>query len=88
MPPRSERRLIATLAAHERWSRLDPAGRRQATAAARQANDDRWLKLAREQNPDADEGQLADIAANLRAAHFARMALKSAQARRKTKASA
>lgn len=87
MPTRSERRLIATLAAHERWAKLSLADRRRATAAARQANEDRWVKLAREQNPDADDRQLAEIAANLRAAHYARMALKSAQARRKAKTS-
>lgn len=88
MTLRSQRRLIATLAAHERWAKLDEKGRREATALARKAAADRWMKLAREQNPDLPEDDLAAMADNLKSAHYARMALKSAQSRARKKAAA
>lgn len=75
--------LRGRLAAHTRWAGLDAAGRKAATAAARRAAEDRWLRLAREQHPAASDAELTRIADSLKAAHFARMALRSAQARRR-----
>jgi len=72
--------LRARIAANTRWAFV--ADRPAATAAARAAFDQRW---AREVDPDgalpADER--ARRAASLRRAHFARMALASAQKRRR-----
>lgn len=68
----AERSLIASIAANESWANTqDRAGR---TAAARAAHDQKFLDQA-----DGDPIR----AAHLRKAHFARLALKSAQARRK-----
>lgn len=75
----SDRALIARIAAHEKWARTtDPAA---ATAAARKAFADRF---ERQVDPDgvlapADRAVRAEHA---RRAYFARLALKSAQARR------
>jgi hypothetical protein len=68
----SDRSLIARIAAHERWAR-EP-DRTAATAAARQANDDRYLRAARALHPDLSEEEIAVRAANLRSADAARMA--------------
>lgn len=68
----SDRSLIARIAAHERWAR-EP-DRSAATAAARQANDDRYLNAARALHPGLSEEELRVRAANLRSADAARMA--------------
>jgi hypothetical protein len=68
----AERRLIASIAANESWARTDNRSAR--TAPARAALDQKFL--------DAAGGDPVK-AAHLRKAHFARLALKSAQARRK-----
>jgi len=70
----SDRRLVASIAAHESWARTPDRSAR--TAPARAALDQKFL--------DAAEGDPVR-AAHLRKAHFARLALKSAQARRKAK---
>lgn len=68
----SERQMAASVAAHESWARtLDRTAR---TAPARAALDRKFLDAA-----DGDPVR----ASHLRKAHFARLALKSAQARRK-----
>lgn len=72
---RSERSLIGSIAAHESWARTPDRAAR--TAAARAALDQKFLDAA---------GGDPERAAHLRKAHFARLALKSAQARRKAKA--
>ncbi len=64
--------LRAKIAAHERWAR-EP-DRSAATAAARQANDDRYLKAARALHSTLSEEELRIRAANLRSADAARMA--------------
>lgn len=69
----SERRLVASIAAHESWARTPDRTAR--TAPARAALDQKFLDAA-----DGDPVR----AAHLRKAHFARLALRSAQARRKT----
>jgi hypothetical protein len=79
-----QRRLRAQLAAHESWARTpDPASR---TAKARAAAEGRWEAKARELHPDGDAELIVRVAAHLKRAHFARMALASAKARRKAAA--
>jgi len=69
-----DRSLVARIAAEESWGRtVDRAAR---TAPARAALDARFLEAA--------EGDPVR-AAHLRKAHFARMALRSAQVRRKAR---
>lgn len=78
----AERRLISSLAAHEKWSLVED--RQAATAAARQAFDDHFEKQV---DPDGklDPAERARRAQNAKRAHFSRMALRSAQARRARK---
>lgn len=76
----TERSLRASLAAHTSWANtLDPASR---TAKARAAANGRFEKQARELHPDATEEQIARAAQHLRSAHFSRLALQAAVARR------
>lgn len=74
MPADSERQLAARIAAHESWA--NTADRSARTAPARAALDQKFLEQA--------EGDPVR-AAHLRKAHFARLALKSAQSRRKAR---
>lgn len=70
----TERQLAASIAAHESWAAtLDRSAR---TAPARRALDQKFLDLA-----DGDPVR----AEHLRKAHFQRLALKSARARRRSK---
>lgn len=76
----AEKRLRGQIGARIKWSQC--ADRTEATAAARRAFLDRFEKLA---DPDgvlapADRARRAE---DLRKAHYARMALKSVQARRR-----
>lgn len=75
----SERSLSARLAAYSKWAQTDA---REGTAAARAAFRDRF---DREVDPDGtlDPAERARRAEAARKAHFTRLALKSAQARRK-----
>ncbi len=68
----AERSLVAAIAAHESWART--ANRTARTAPARAALDRKFLDAA---------GGDPVRAAHLRSAHFKRLALKSAQARRR-----
>ena len=70
----AERRLVASIAAHESWARTPDRSAR--TAPARAALDAKFLEQA---------GGDPARAAHLRKAHFARLALKSAQSRRKAR---
>ena len=70
----TERRLAASIAAHESWAHTPNRSAR--TAPARAALDAKFLDAA-----DGDPIR----AAHLRKAHFARLALKSARSRRKAK---
>ncbi|GAB6983518.1 hypothetical protein JCM10369A_00420 [Nocardioides pyridinolyticus] len=70
----AERSLVASIAAHESWART--TNRTARTAPARAALDQKFLEAA---------GGDPIRAAHLRKAHFARLALKSAQARRKAR---
>lgn len=69
---RTERQLVASIAAHQSWANTENRSAR--TANARAALDAKFLEQA---------GGDPVRAAHLRKAHFARLALKSAQARRK-----
>lgn len=71
----SERSLAAQIAAHESWA--STPDRTARTAKARAALDQKFLDAA-----DGDPVR----ADHLRKAHYARLALKSAQARRKRSA--
>ena len=71
----SERQLVASIAAHESWAHTE--NRTARTAPARAALDAKFLEQS---------GGDSVRAAHLRAAHFKRLALRSAQARRKAKA--
>lgn len=70
----AERRLAASIAVNESWARTTDRSAR--TAAARAAHDAKFLEAA---------GGDPQRAAHLRKAHFQRLALKSAQARRKAR---
>lgn len=72
--PATERQLAATIAAHESWA--NTPNRAARTAPARAALDRKFLDQA---------GGDPIRAEHLRKAHFARMALKSAQARRRSR---
>lgn len=71
--------LIARLAAHVKWAQCPD--RTAATAAARKAYADRWEKLV---DPDGtlDPAERAYRANHAKSAHYARMALRSAEVRR------
>jgi len=75
---RADRVVIATIAAHTRWSRT--VDRAAATAPARQALLDRF---AREVDPDGtlDAATRAKLAENARRAYFRRLSRQGVQAR-------
>lgn len=73
----AERRLRAQIAAHTSWANTPDRSAR--TAVARAARDAKFLEAA-----DGDP----ERAESLRRAHFARLAFKSAQARRKAREAA
>jgi hypothetical protein len=68
----TERRLRSQIGAHESWARTENRSAR--TLPARRALEAKWLKLA---------GGDPRRAESLRNAHYERMALKSAQVRRR-----
>ena len=71
---RTERQILARIAAHESWAATDDRSAR--TAPARRALDAKFLEQA---------GGDPVRAEHLRKAHFQRLALKSAQSRRKAR---
>jgi len=76
--------LIAKIANHRRWA-AEP-DRTAATAPARQAFRDRFVREARERFGDLPPEELEIRAEHLRKAFYAELALKSAQARRRNRA--
>jgi hypothetical protein len=80
MNQREQRSLIASIAAHESWAQTE--NRTARTAPARKAMLD---KFERQVDPDATllPAERAIRAEHARKAHFKRLALKSAQARRR-----
>lgn len=77
--PSSERVLRARLAAHTKWANQDPV---EGTAAARAAFLDRF-ELQVDPDFALDPAERARRAGHARKAYFTKLALKSAQARRK-----
>lgn len=83
----SDRSLISSIAANERWSRADEDARRAGTEAARSA----YSKTFEEQvDPDGvlDPLERARRAKNARRAHMLRLSRASSQARRERKLAA
>lgn len=78
----NERALAARIAAHTRWANTSDTT--AATAPARAAFDDRFVRQA---DPDGvlSPSERARRADHLRRAYFSKLALRSAQARRKSK---
>lgn len=75
-----QRSLRARIAVQTSWANtLDPTSR---TAKARAAADGRFERQARELHPNATDEQIARVAGHLKSAHFSRMALASAKARK------
>lgn len=70
----AERRLVASIAAHESWAQTEDRSAR--TAPARRGLDEKFLREA---------GGDPTRAEHLRKAHFARLALRSAQSRRRAR---
>lgn len=82
-----ERALRSRLAAHISWANTaDRPTRTAAAAAARKASESRFLMQARDLHPTGTPKQIEDTAQSLRKAHYTRLALLSAQARRAKKA--
>ena len=73
------RRHFARAAAHSRWAKHDPVA---GTKAARAAFEQKFLDAADPEGKLSERDRLKR-AAHLRKAHFAKMAAKSAAARRK-----
>lgn len=80
----SERVLRSRLAAHISWAKTTDRVAR--TETARRASESRFVVQARELHPSGTAQQIADAAESLRKAHFARLALLSARARRARRA--
>lgn len=82
-PSQSERRLAAVIAAHESWARTPNRSARTANARAAL-----MAKFEAEADPTGTlpPAERARRAEHLKKAYFARLALKSAQSRRKSKA--
>jgi hypothetical protein len=76
-----DNKLISSMGSHEYWATVED--RTAATQAARDAFNDQFEREARERFGDLPPDELAQRAEHLRKAHFKRLALKSAQARRK-----
>jgi hypothetical protein len=76
--------LLSAAASYESWAVT--ADRPARTAPARQAFRDRFVEEARERFGDLPVDELARRGESLRKAYYARLSLKSAQARRARKA--
>ncbi len=83
MPDEAERSLIGAIAANERWARLTPKQREEATRPAREAG---WKFFEDQVDPTITDPEVrATMARNLRLAHLQRMALKSVEKRKAAK---
>jgi hypothetical protein len=76
----AERTIRAKIAANTKWGHTED--RAAATAAARRAHDKKFEELA-DPNGKLPPAERARRAKSLRNAHFQRLAMKSAQARRR-----
>lgn len=79
-----EKALRARLAAHARWGKEDPV---EGTRAARRGFDEKFLRevdaVAAERGETLSSAERLRRAESLKRAHMTRLALKSAQARRR-----
>lgn len=75
----AQRSLRARIASAEKWAAT--GDRSAATAPARKAFNDRFIRDARDRFGDLPEAELLQRAEQLRRAYFARLALKSSRAR-------
>lgn len=83
----AQRQLAASLGSLTNWSRItSPEARRAATAPAREARQRSWERQA-DPNGKLSPEELAAAVDRLKRAHYRRMALASAQARRGRRAS-
>lgn len=73
--------VAGRIGAHAKWGRT--ADRAAATEAARKAAEDRWLREVRQENPDIDHRTAVKMAESRRKAYFARLAMRSAEARKR-----
>jgi hypothetical protein len=78
----AERSLRARIAAHTRWSREDPVAGTEAARAASPASDAFW-EHAVDPAGELDELERQRRARSAKAAHFTRLAFRSARARRR-----
>lgn len=78
-----DKALVGKLASHIRWG--NTADRTAATEPMRRAFREQFVDKARELHPDATEDQILAAAESLRKAHYARMARRSAEVRRRPK---
>lgn len=76
-----ERTLRAKLGAYTSWANTEDRAAR--TAKARATFEQGFTDRARAKHPNGSDELIAQVAASLRAAHFAGIQLKSATARRK-----
>jgi hypothetical protein len=81
----TERSLYGKIGAHKSWARTENRSAR--TLPARKANRLRFEKLA-DPNNELTLAERQERAEHLRKAHYANMALKSAQVRRRRKGAA
>ena len=82
-PGHPDNKLIGRLGNAVKWANVED--RSAATAPGRKAFRDRFVREARERFGDLPDDELAIRAEHLRKAHYLRMALRSAQARRAKK---
>lgn len=76
----SDRVMRASIAGYEKWGRTPD--RAAATAPARDAFMAKFEAEVRAEFPEADDATVARLAESRRRAHFQRLALRSARARR------
>jgi len=79
----SARALIGRIGAHRKWANTDD--RSAATAPARAALRDRFIREARERYGDLPERELAIRADHVRQEYYTRLAYLSAESRRRKK---
>lgn len=81
----AQRRLRASIAAHESHAKHDPHERLAAAAAATPQGRPYWQRKVAAEHPDLDAAEVERRAEHLYRAHMQRLALKSSKARaRKT----
>jgi hypothetical protein len=77
----AQRRLRASIAAHESHAKHDPRERIAAAAAATPQGRPYWQRKVADEHPDLDAAEVERRAEHLYRAHMQRLALKSSKAR-------